>query len=207
MTIKEARSEVILRLYKGKASDDIQIDDRQVDSWLSRHKNTLLVDWIKRNGMDVPAVAAKRFDCIAAKIETPICVSKGCYSRFYLELPTPVVQLRDDLGIHRMFTQAGEEYFRFNAGAETILKHLKYSAPSNDRPAWFRIENKLYLIGDGLDGRLFFMDLIPSGLEDYDEDDNFPLPGGLLSAMIDLCVRDGLQQLQSLNDLNDDGKE
>ncbi len=207
MTIKEARSEVLLRLYKGKPSDDIQVDDRQVDSWLSRHKNRLLVLYSKQNGGDIPPVSAKRYDCIPSKLETPVCVSKGCHSRFYIDLPVSVLQLKDDTGIHRLFTQGGVEFFRFNAGSETILQHLKYSKPTEDRPAWYRIQDKIYLIGSEIEGSLFSLDLVPSDLSAYDENDELPLPSGLLSDLIDLCVQDGLQQLQSLNDLKDDGKE
>ncbi len=207
MTIAEAKAEILLRLYKGKPSDDIQIGDRQLSLWLSKHKNALLVDHIRKNGGDVPASSAKRYECNAVKIETPVCVTEGCYSHYYLDLPVPVLSLNNDTGIHRMLTQAGEEYLRFHAGAQNILKHLKYSAPSNDRPGWFRIEDKIYLIGDGLEGRLFAMDLVVSDISNYDDNDTFPLPSGLMAVLIDMCVNDGAQQLQTVNDLKDDGKE
>ncbi len=199
-------SDIELRLTKGKPSDDLEIDRRQIAFWMDTIRGQMLPLWIERNG-DIPPQALTHFDCQVATSFTPTCVVKGCYTKQYITI-SPVLQLEDDKGVYRIALQGGKELDRYRTSAEQdILKHIRLAKPTNSHPAWYRIDDKLYLLGV-LPNANIQLDLVLSDTGTVTDTQDYPIPDELTNVLIERAVKKGLQQIsQGILDLTNDGKQ
>lgn len=199
-------SDIELRLTKGKPSDDLEIDKRQIASWMDAIRGQMLAFWIEKNG-DISPQTLTHFDCKVATSNTPTCVVGTCYTKHYITI-SPVLQLEDDKGVYRVALQGGKEIDRYRTSAEQdILKHIRLAKPTNNHPAWYRINDKLYLLGV-LPNAKIQLDLILSSTSTVADTEDYPLPGELTNVLIERAVKKGLQQIsQGILDLTNDGKQ
>lgn len=208
MTKEDIRSDIELRLYKGKPSDDAEIDQRQIELWMDMYRSLLVKQYV-REYQDVPQSAMKRYECIAVETENPTCLTGDCSSRYYIDLPVKAMDLENDLGVFRASLQAARSSMdRLHVGELDTVIHLRYGAPSKKRPAWTRIASKLYFLGCSFKYKVILVDLVPENTDDYADGDEYPIPGDLVAPLIDMAVNAGMLQLkQGHNDITNDGKE
>lgn len=198
-------SDIELRLTRGKPSDDFETDRRQIAFWMDTIRVQMLVFWIEKN--DIPPQALTHFDCQVATSNTPTCVVGNCYTKRYITI-SPVLQLEDDKGVYRVALQGGKEIDRYRTSAEQdIVKHIRLAKPTNNHPAWYRIDDKLYLLGT-LPNANVQLDLVLSDTGTVTDTQNYPLPDELTNVLIERAVKKGLQQIsQGVLDLTNDGKQ
>lgn len=207
MTRNQIISEIELRLTKGKISDDSELDKRQLAFWIDKHRALLIKQHFDVN-KEVPVSALTHFDCRAAESELPACLTDTVYTRFYIDIPD-VIQLYDDKGVYRVAPQGGNPLDRLRTtGERDILQYSRWSKPSDDHPAWYRIENKIYLVGKRFTNYTIECDLvIADTTTDVADTAEYPLPNDMVALLVEAAVKDGIQQLQMPADINNDGKD
>jgi len=199
-------SDIELRLTRGKPSDDFETDQRQIAFWMDSIRGQLLSNWIEKYG-DIPPQALTHFDCKVAISSTPTCVVGTCYTKHSITI-SPVLQLKEDKGVYRVALQGDKEIDRYRTSAEQdILKHIRLARPTNSHPAWYRIDDKVFLLGT-LPNANVQLDLVLSSTTTVTDTDDYPLPDELINILIEEAVKKGLSQIsQGVLDLTNDGKQ
>ncbi len=199
-------SDIELRLTRGKPSDDFETDRRQIAFWMDAIRGQLLSNWIEKYD-DIPPQALTHFDCKVAIAATPTCVVGTCYTKHSITI-SPVLQLKEDKGVYRVALQGGKEIDRYRTSAEQdILKHIRLARPTDSHPAWYRINDKVFLLGT-LPNANVQLDLVLSDTTTVTDTSDYPIPDELTNILIEEAVKKGMQQIsQGVLDLTNDGKQ
>lgn len=208
MLKEEIISEIELRIYRGKPSDDADIGRREIISVMDDIRAAMIKRYLDEE-KDVPSEVLKRFDCVATTTESPVCLTDDCFARHVIDLPVKVLQLERDLGVFRVQLQGAEFVLnRIYIGELDIVKHSKWARPSEDDPAWFKIGNKIYFVGKSFKNKKVLLDLVPATTGDVKDDEEYPLPDYLVNELTNEAVEELLaQQNLGVYDLQNDGKD
>lgn len=150
MTLKEIRSDVILQLTQANPSDDLALDDAQVNAWITYIANVLVATEINsklaKNEM-VPSIYVTREECILGETEDTDC-GDDCQDRIAVELENEVMTLNNDGGIVMVQTEEGDQVLKAGSINNIMLfRNMRFAKPSDENLVYYRQGNKIYIEG------------------------------------------------------------
>ena len=201
-------SDIELRLYGGKPSDDAEIDHDQIRFWLDEVNKRLITDYIDKNG--IPPEILRRIECLEVKHSDKDC--GACMSKNFIELPKnkdgstlSVLSLPDDGGIVELL-KGNKPVYRLKSPSEIRIRtNMRFSG---DESYFYRIADKIFLYG-GIYPSYCKLDLVVATIDttDLNEDDNFPTAGALEPMILEEVEKIGLRELNSQYDTQNDGTD
>ena len=206
-------SDIILRISRGKPSDDLELESGQVAFWIDQ----LLPALIKQS-LDSAIASDQPIDPDYIKIEesvTPILKVNSdlaIQTNVYIDLCNPPISLLRDRGVIRVATDDGFYVDKVTFEELDDVTHLKFSKPSTKSLKYNRVKKRLYFYGvteDTIGLFKFNIAYIPlQKLADLGEDDlvyvgNDILP--LLAEAVEAIAR--RQMYQSDIDEENDGQQ
>jgi hypothetical protein len=207
-TKKELVSDIILRLTKGKPSDDFEIDDRQVGFQLDVIRAALIKAKVEAEA-DIDLSDFVTFFEAVDVFQRDKKADDGGDSSFYLSnLPSAVLSLPNDAGVMSIETQGGTEVTRMKPSDRIRFKHLRFGRPTSCRPAYHRVKDEIYYDGgtdnwrnNGVCNMYLILETIT------DEEGDYPLSAELLPLLLSTVEQQLLKQMYGtpIEDLNNDG--
>jgi hypothetical protein len=175
-TKEQLVSDIILRITKGKPSDDLELEPRQIEFWIDMVLPTLqkqLLDKKIAEGSTISPDYICVEDCIYPKIKDQNC--RECKDNIYLDLKCTPADLYRDLGVIRVVTMDGAWVDKVSLLEIDTLYNLKFSKPSLKNLKYHRVKNKLYIHGltkDTIHLAQFMVSYIPVvSVSDLDQDE------------------------------------
>lgn len=207
-TRREIRSDVILRLTKGKPSDDFEVDDRQINFWIDNVRSSMIQDKIDDGMVDLQDFIS-RFDNIC--IETELVETKNIEKNLYkIKLPADVLDLPNDIGVYDVETEGGTQVTRIRPTDRKRFKNLRFAKPGPSRPSFYRVSEHLYFEGGGDNwlrhGAVNLLLIASSTIDSVSDDEPYPISSDMIASLIDACEMIGLREIQTEEDLLNDGE-
>ena len=141
-------SDIILRISKGKPSDDLELEPKQVAFWIDQLMPALIknsLDTKISNGLGIDPDYIKVEECVEPKIKLLDC--KDCQDNVYVDLCHTPISLLRDRGVLRVATEDGISVDKIRIEDIEDLKRLKFARPSVKNVKYYRVKNRLYFIG------------------------------------------------------------
>lgn len=141
-------SDIILRISKGKPSDDLELEPKQVAFWIDQLMPALIknsLDTKISNGLGIDPDYIKVEECAEPKIKLLDC--KDCQDNVYVDLCHTPISLLRDRGVLRVATEDGIAVDKIRIEDIEDLKRLKFARPSVKNVKYYRVKNRLYFIG------------------------------------------------------------
>lgn len=211
MTRSEIRSDIELRLTKGKPSDDMELEPRQINFWIDIVRAKLIKDKILAEGYnaDLGTSSATWIPALEINQESiSEALDAHNQSKYYISIPGQIMSLPKDMAIVSVSTLSGDQVNRIrftDLGAMSSIKHMK---PSPSNMVFYRIGTKLYILGpseDFLANGYLNVFVILSKTNSIDDSDEFPIPEDLLPILLDAVEAIARRQFQLPQDLLNDG--
>lgn len=215
-TKQQLIDDIILRLTKGKPSDDMELEPTQVAFWIDMVLNSLVKQTLDErirkglDGIDPEFICYERL--IPLRKE-----SKDVLGKFYIELCAEPINLIRDRGVIRVATEAtdtepGKGVDKMKMEEIDNLRELKHSKPSLKNIKYHRVKNKLFFYG--LDDNTFHLvtfviAYVPKtkALEELDDNDPIYISDDLLPLIADEVEKIARRQYQSDSDLENDSQQ
>jgi hypothetical protein len=146
--------DIILRVSRGKPSDDFELESDQVAHWLDITRDSLVAAKLSRMitaGVPVDPIYIERDECNSADIYDNGCsTDDDCYVRHTFDLTSEPISLPGDGGIINVSTQSGILVYKTSTFDFFTIKHLKWAKPKNEeRMVWERQGAKMFIHGMG----------------------------------------------------------
>jgi hypothetical protein len=149
MILSTLISDIILRVYQGKPSDDSELSRSQILHWLVTNRDQIVKEYL-----DSLIKAGKPLDTYYATRETGETTSvedlpdtEDEDERIYLQLTNTPMTLLNDLGVFRVISEDGVMVEKARSESIDWVKDLKWGAPSVKRPVYYREDKKIILEG------------------------------------------------------------
>ena len=208
MKKKELIDDVILRLTAFKPSDDLEIPDSLVGFWLDTSRAALINKGIlDGSAYDLSdySVLYENIKILSNKREMEnICEDEW----FYIDLPVSVLSLPNDGGLLSVYNQAGIEVKRYRVTDRIRFKNLRFGKPSDDISTYTRQKDRLFFEGGNDSWRkngYVSVLMIPSDTTDENDEDEYPIDGTIVPALLNMCEEIGRRALGIPEDLDNDG--
>ncbi len=190
MTKQQLRDDLILRITKGKPSDDLELEKGQVEFWIDSVLNALVVDSLNAklkdkgdNSIDPVYICYERL--------VPIRQNSQVYANnFYVDLCDEPLNLYRDRGVIRVATEPtatepGQGVDKMKMEEIDDLRNLKYSRPSLKNLKYHRVKKRLWFHGltaDTFNLVTFLIAFVPKlkALEDLKDTDSIPVSDDLI---------------------------
>lgn len=197
MTIQESTYDVLHRL--SQISDDQVVESRLVQQWLNAARLSLLGDYFKENGEEIPPSMLKRVDC------TPLQTGEKCDGcpEQYVDLPYNVLSLSNDIGVFSVQRPGGKEIDRYGGpGLAQLLSGGQFSGVG-----YARVGNRINIYGRLPSGVSLTLWLIPAELSQFESTDDFPAPSDLMGNILEEAEKIGRRRLGIPVDVTNDGSD
>jgi len=209
-SIEKLISDVELRIYAGKPSDDAEIERGQIVFWLETINKALVSDYIKKTGQ-IPNELIRKIDCLVVKSEVGNCTN-GCVSNYYIELPKntdgstlDILSLENDGGIVDLKKGDSPIYKLQSPNLLRLNNNLRFS---NNNAYFYRVGEKIYLYNGIYPSycklSMFVATVSTNGLKETDE---FPTVDSLIAIIVEEATKIGLNQNKSNYDIQNDGTD
>lgn len=212
-TRREIRSDIILRVTKGKPSDDFEIDDRQIDFWIDMIRAAIVSARIKEESDSGLQSYLTFLECLdiseasSACLDADICASK----RYEVNLPADVINLDEDIGVYRVETAAGYPIRKIRPSDKSRFKNLKFVTFNAKNLGYYRVENKIVLLGGTTNflenGKVNIYAILSTTVGTVGDDDEFPIAEDLLPALIQECEAIARRELELPEDISNDAQQ
>jgi len=212
-TKSQIASDIELRLTRGKPSDDLELDRRQIYFWMDSSldafvHNELVNSLAKGETLD-PSYITKE-ECKIMIEEIKDCFD--CKPRFYLTITKDVMDLPKDKGIIRVMDTRGVSLKHFEKEQIEMLELLEFARPTQTNQAFYRENRNIYIEKANkkmIDIVKYHVFYIPANLSvGIDEDDEYPIPTQLLPEFISFIEDIANRQMsRQFEDLEADGKQ
>lgn len=214
-TKNELISDIELRLYKGKPSDDIELSRSQVSHWIDITREDILSDMfneaLRRGGSIDPFYVFKE-ECLTLSKETTSC-DKDCKDfRYFIELANDVMPLHKSMGIIRVVDNYGRSLVGTNENFSEVLASLPFVGTSTKSQTFYLENKKIYIekhttiSSDLYEYTVFY---IPQRAGDsVDDDDNYPIEDSLVPLLLDRVEEVARRQMElGVADIDNDGTD
>lgn len=211
-TIGKMISDVELRLYGGKPSDDSTIQRKQIRFWLDVVNADLLTEWIRAKNQGIPPQnIIQKFDCISIKTDSPVCYG-GCITNYYIELPKNNIggylyplNLPLDKGINQLM-QGERPIYPVQTPAEIRSKlKIRFNVETS---YYYRVREKLFLLnGVFPDFSKLTLYMAASDSTGLTEDDEFPSLPDIENLILSEAEKIGKREMGMKMDLLNNGTD
>lgn len=216
-TKKQLVDDIILRITRGKPSDDGELEPRQVAFWIDMALNSLVKQSLDAkfkkgdDSIDPEYICYERLVPVRAGV-------KDYEANFYIDLCDEPVNLYRDRGVIRVatetsLTEVGDWVDKMKMEEIDNLKKLKHSRPSLKNIKYHRVKNRLYFYGlttDTFNLITFLVAFVPKtkALEELKDDDRIYIGDDLLPMIAEEVEKIARRQVyQSDSDLTNDGEQ
>lgn len=207
-------SDIILRITKSKPADDLELEPKQVEFWLS-----IVIDSMVKDSLDNLIDSGQRLpDFYVIKEGLKPIYSEAYYSvddedeRMYVELKKPAMTLNNDLAILRVTTNEGSFFHKTRLTTVDFTESMEFSKASTNNLVYYRDGKKrLILLGvsrELIDVIEIFVWYIPqTDIECFAGDEELPIPQDMIEE-IQLRVEDlARRQMYGVADIENDGQD
>ena len=209
-SIEQMISDVELRIYAGKPSDDAEIERGQIVFWLETVNKVLVTDYIEETGQ-IPNELIRKIDCLVVKSEIGTCTN-GCVSNYYTDLPKnddgstlDILSLTSDGGIIDLKKGDSPIYKLKSPNEIRLNNNLRFS---NNNAYYYRVGEKIYLYNGIYPSycklSVCVATVSTNGLKETDE---FPTVDKLTETIIEEAAKIGLNELKGKYDIQNDGTD
>ena len=217
MTKNKIIDDVILRITKGKPSNDIELERAQVSHWVGITANEMATDALKASLGNSSAINGNYIIVEKGLIFTPE-VTQGSSeygNRNYVEILNKPLGLPYDAGIVYVTTDSGKEILSTTHTHISTVRELEMTKPSPSVPVYHREEKKLFI--EGFTTTMMYslyeyhnltvhVHYVPS-MEALDGDEELPISDDLAMELADRVEEIARRQHGQINDLINDGVE
>lgn len=214
MTKGEIISDIILRVTRGKPSDDLELEPDQVSHWVDLVLGNVVKQSIEnslKNGGTVNPVYIRKEECLSPKLKNSNCLD--CQNNIFVELCDQPIGLLNDRGILRVTTQEGRQIDRCSVEELDVINNLTFSKPSLTNLIFHREKDKLFI--HGVDHRSYQMIqlnvwYIPEVelLDGLDDDDDVGVDTDILGIVAEEVEKIARRQVyQSIDDEENDAEQ
>ncbi len=166
-------SDIILRVTKGKPSDDLELERSQVSFWI----DMVLGGFIKTKLDEALKAKDGTIDPTYIKIERDVDAKIKDTNIIYIDLCDEPINLWRDGGVIRVATMDGDWVDKMKMEEIDDLAKLKHSKPSLKNIKYTRVQERLYIYGltsDTIHLATFYIAYVPKiklleTMEDTDE--------------------------------------
>lgn len=191
-TRAELISDIELRIYQGKPSDDVELEHSQIAHWIDMTRDSILTEklnraYVSRIGIN-PFYVTKE-ECLALTLEDSQCLEDCGSSRFYITLTGDVLPLIKDSGIIRI----SDNYGRSLAGTDQLLSesinNLPFYKTTTARQTFFRENNDIFISNSTESSaeiykyNVYYVKQMSGS--DISDSDDYPLEESLLPDLLD----------------------
>jgi hypothetical protein len=214
MTKNQAISDIILRVTKGKPSDDLELEPLQVAFWLNIARAQLLKEYLDGKleaGFSVDDYFVIQETRKPLNNETDPCIDAD-EERMYIRLKRAPVELFKDKAIVLIKTNEGSYVHKAKLDTIDTIRNLEFAKPSTKNVVYYR-DGKTKLVIEGVPRSLeavveFLVWYIPT--EDYmemDDDCEMGLTNELAAILLDRVETIARRELFGFEDLANNGSQ
>lgn len=211
-TKREIASDIELRLTRGKPSDDLELDFRQIYFWMDTALDAFIHDSIKRDieqGLEVNPFYIKKEECKLMTEEVKDC--EDCDPRFYISITKTPISLPNDRGIVRVTDTRGAILGNFSKDQIEMLHLLDMAKPTKKKQVFYRENKNLYIEkanSKQIDIVKYNVYYVPMEADAVGDDDEYPISAELLPEFILFIEGIARRQMESgFEDLQNNGKQ
>jgi hypothetical protein len=212
-TKSELISDVELRLTKGKPSDDLELERDQIGHWIDVVRDEIVSDFVQsayKRGDTISSEYIKKEACISFSEETDSCVEN---QRKFITLANAVLNLPDDKGIVKIYTNNYEVVYPTFLEELDMVRDMPFSAPTDEMYIYHR-EGPSKLVVSGINNNpvtapsfivFYIIGAVNSNIPETSE---YPIGNDLTSLLLDRVEEIGRRQLYaSVEDLENDSEQ
>jgi hypothetical protein len=214
MTKNQIVSDIILRLTRGKPSDDLELEPQQVAHWV----DLVLPGLVKKTldekilaGRPIEAGYIKHEECSELLLRDKNCTD--CLDNIYYVIKCEPINLVRDRGIVRVATSDGTAVDKVFISEVDNIMSMTWTRPSLDHLVYYREGCNIYILGltkntmHLADFDIWYVPK-PAVLEELEDDDELFIGDDLLAPLADEVEKIGRRQLyQSGEDIENDGQQ
>jgi hypothetical protein len=190
-----------LELTQLSISDDSNVDQNLIASWVGTHLNELVaaeVNSLTKAGKSIPAIYIKVADA-KLMVTEDVSTFEADEDRMYVELDDDILDVNDDRGIVLIETEDGDEVKKTSVANFIKLKKLQFAKPTIENPLCYRRGQKIYFIGftpTDIPFELVNVYYLPKQ-DILNAANSYELlaSDSIISSVIDLCIERGKQAL------------
>ena len=201
-------SDIILRITKGKPSDDLELEGRQVAFWIDLVLGALVKETLDAQLKDKSGTIDPTF----IKIEHDVYPKLKDTSTIYIDLCDEPINLWRDGGVIRVATMDGDWVDKMKMEEIDDMFKLKHSKPSLKNIKYTRVKERLYLYGltpDTIQLATFYIAYVPKIklLDEMDDSDTIDVPEDMLVKVAEEVEKIARRQAQSPEDLANNSQQ
>ncbi len=212
MTFSTLADDLILRIYSGNPSDDIQLEKSQVIHWLAIYRDSIVRDYLNKVIQAGKAIDTNLISQLTRLIPVQEVVAgdDDCNDKFYITLTKEPLSLVNDMGVYHIEDEEGLEIGKTRTEMRSLVKNLRYARPTINNLNWYRVGTKVYIEGlteDNFGEKQFTVLYIPSQ-QGALSTDTVQLGGDMLSTLMETVEEVARRQmLESKADVMNNGVE
>lgn len=133
-------SDIMLKLQKGKPSDDFELDESQIAFWITTERDGLIKEYLEdrvKNGLTVDDYFVIQESCKPLNNETDPCIDDDS-ERIYVRLKKQPLDIFGDKGIVLMKTNEGSYIYKARLSTINIINNLQFAKPSTKNLVYYR---------------------------------------------------------------------
>lgn len=212
MTFSTLADDLILRIYSGNPSDDIQLEKSQVVHWLTLYRDSIVKDYLNKVIQAGKAIDTNMISQLTGLIPAQEVISgdDDCNDKFYITLTKEPLSLVNDMGVYHIEDEEGLEIGKTRTEMRSLVRNLRYARPTINNLNWYRIGTKVYIEGlteDNFEEKQFTVLYVPSQ-QGALETDAVQIGADLLSVLVETVEEVARRQmLESKVDAMNNGIE
>lgn len=149
MTFSTLADDIILRIYSGNPSDDIQLEKSQVVHWLTIYRDSIVRDYLNKVIQAGKAIDTNIISQLTGLVPTQELISGDdeCNDKFYITLTKEPLSLINDMGVYHIEDEEGLEIGKTRTEMRSLVRNLRYARPTINNLNWYRIGTMVYIEG------------------------------------------------------------
>lgn len=212
MTKNELISDIILRITKGKPSDDLELEPSQVAFWLDLASDTIIKQYLDAKlseGKNIDDFFVIQESCKPLNNEADPCIDDD-EERIYIRLKREPMDLFNDRSIILVKTNEGSYVYKANLNTIDMVRHLEFSKPSTSNIVYYR-DGKTKLVIEGIPDSMkavveILVWYVPKGnISCLDDDDQVNIPSEILGLIQEAVEDTARRQMLGIQDVANNG--
>jgi hypothetical protein len=213
MTKNELVSDIILRVTRGKPSDDHELEPAQIAYWIDLVGSAILSQYLEKllaSGDTVDRRLIQKESCKALNLEDDACVDDS-EDRMYFNICKQPIELTHDAAILRVITNRGQRIDRITLEDLDIINDLTFGKPSIESLRFYREDQHVIVVGIPQsminDAEIIVWYVPRISVEALEDTDTVELPDEVLNTIMDEVTKKAVRQQYGFEDIQNDGNQ